>query len=418
MTIGKWLWTLRSVLRKLWVRVAAYAVLAVIAAIASPILSPLVPQGWADILGDDAVDQVVSILSTSMLAVTTFSLSIAVNAYNAASQTATPRAIAVLQEDPTTQKTLATFLGAFVFAIVSVIGLSANYYDSGARVILFISAIAVMSIVVFALLRWIGYLQDFGRMGNILDRVEEAACLALITRLDMPYLGGRPIEDGPPEYAHDVAAQDAGYVQHIDVDAINEWAEGAGAQVWLAAMPGDFVFPGEVLVRVNGMAPSEEAASEICTAFSVAPQRSFEQDPEHGMVVLSEIASRAMSPSVNDPGTAIAVVDRQLAVLLKWQVRQDPEVDFGSVHVPSVEPSDMADAAFRPIIRDAANNSEVLERLLLAFRALSTTAPDVFAKPMAALIEDFDDRVQRADGLSVWDNARLSKIRNTPDAAP
>lgn len=410
--ISKWLWTLRSILRQLWVRVAAYAVLALVAAAVAPTLSPLVPVGWADVLGDNAVDRVVSILTSSMLAVTTFSLSIAVNAYNAASQTATPRAIALLQEDPTTQKTLATFLGAFVFAIVSVIGLSANYYDSGARVILFLSSILVMSIVVFALLRWIGYLQDFGRMENILDRVEHAARSSLQTRLDIPYLGGRPITEAAPEYAHDIVTDTSGYVQHVDMDALNTWAEAAGAQIWLAAMPGDFVTPGAVLVRINGAAPSEDALATMRNAFAVARQRSYDQDPRHGMIVLSEVASRALSPSVNDPGTAIAVIDRELSVLLEWRVREIPDVVFGAIHVPSVEPQDMLDAAFRPIIRDAVGHSEVLERLFLSFRALRTRAPDVFERPVAALLDDLEDRIAHSTGLSQWDMDRIARCRD------
>lgn len=411
--INKWIWTLRSILRQLWVRVAAYAVLALAAAAVAPTLSPLVPEGWATVLGDNAVDRVVTILTNSMLAVTTFSLSIAVNAYNAAAQTATPRAIALLQEDPTTQKTLATFLGAFVFAIVSVIGLSASYYDSGARVILFLASILVMAIVVFALLRWIGYLQDFGRLENILDRVEDAARRSLTTRLDTPYLGGHPIAGPAPDYAHKIKADTSGYVQHIDMKAIHEWAEGAGTQVWLETMPGDFVFPGATLVRVNGATPSEEGECTIQNAFSVARQRSYDQDPQYGMVVLSEIASRALSPSVNDPGTAIAVIDRQLSVLLEWRMREGPEVLFDTIHVPSFEPAQIIDAAFRPIVRDADSHSEVIVRLIVAFRALAHRAEDVFATPIASIADDLDERISGSERLSQWDHACIDKSRET-----
>lgn len=410
--IGTWLWTARSILRQLWVRVAAYAILAIIAASAAPTLSPLVPVAWIDILGDGAVDRVLTILTTAMLPVATFSLSIAVNAYNAAAQTATPRAIALLQEDPTTQKTLATFLGAFVFAVVAVIGQSANYYDAGARVILFLASILVMSVVVFTLLRWIGYLQDFGRLENILDRVDAAVRGSLKTRLEMPCLGGQPADGPAPDDAVAGVAKSAGYVQHIDVDAINTWAEGAGAQVWLDARPGDFVAPGTTLVWVAGQTPDDPDVDTLCEAFALDRQRSYDQDPQHGMIVLSEIASRALSPSVNDAGTAIAVIDRQLSILLEWRERDTPDVLFNAVHVTPLAPSDILDAAFRPIIRDAANHSEVLERLIVAFQVLRTRAPDVFDAAIDSLLDDIDDRVARSDGLSDWDMARIKRCRD------
>ncbi|MBY4892213.1 DUF2254 domain-containing protein [Rhodobacteraceae bacterium N5(2021)] len=412
--IGKWLWVVRSILRRLWVRVAAYAVLALVAAGVAPTLSPLVPEGWAAFVGEDAVDRILTILTTAMLPVATFSLSIAVNAYNAASQTATPRAIALLQEDPTTQKTLATFVGAFVFAVVAVIGSSANFYDTGARVIVFFAAIAVLLFVVFALLRWIGYLQDFGRMENTLDRVQAAARESLNTRLSMPYLGGRRADEDAPDYAHDVTTEGSGYVQHIDMAAINSFAKDAGAQIWLVAMPGDFVTPGTCLLRINGMAPSDADASALCDTFTVRRQRTYDQDPEYGLTVLSEIASRALSPSVNDPGTAIAVIDRVLSVLLDWQEGPDPEVEFDAVCVAPIAPQDMVDAAFRPIIRDAAGHSEVLERLILAFQALNDRAPGVFSEPMGALLQDLDERVDKSAALSQWDTDRIARARKTP----
>jgi uncharacterized membrane protein len=316
-----------------------------------------------------------------------------------------------LQEDPTTQKTLATFLGAFVFAIVAVIGLNASYYDSGARVILFAASILVMTIVVLALLRWIGYLQDFGRMENILDRVEDAARTSLSSRLDMPYMGGHPHQGSVPDGAVEVAAQGSGYVQHIDMNALQDWAEEAGAQVWITAMPGDFLYPGAQLLCVLGTEPDAKACDAIQDAFSVERQRSYDQDPRHGMVVLSEIAQRALSPSVNDPGTAIAVIDRELSVLLEWQVREGPEVMFEALHVPSVEPAQMIDAAFRPIVRDAGGHSEVIVRLLLAFRALSSGAPEVFTAPVESITEDLDDRIERSNALSEWDMTQIESAR-------
>jgi uncharacterized membrane protein len=39
------------------------------------------------------------------------------------------------------------------------------------------------------------------------------------------------------------------------------------------------------------------------TAFTLGDMRYFEEDPRFGLITLSEIASRALSPAVNDPGT-------------------------------------------------------------------------------------------------------------------
>ncbi len=406
--IGKWLWMLRSVLRRLWVRVGAFAVLAIATAASAPALAPTVPDGWTEILGSNAVDQVLGILASSMLAVTTFSLSIAVNAFTAAAGSATPRAIALLQEDHTTQTTLATFLGAFVYSIVAIIGLNAGYYSDGGRFVLFASTVIVVGFVVVALLRWIAYLPDFGRMQNTLNRVEEAARDALTTRLAAPFMGGHASDGSVPDGSHGILSQSTGYVQHVDMQELQDWAEDAGAQIWLAAFPGDFVHPATPLVHVLGDAPDDRAQTRIRDALTIERARTFDQDPRFGMIVFAEIASRAVSPGINDPGTAIAVIGRQLAVLAEWTGQDGPEVDFPRLHVAALDPAEMLDLAFRGIARDGRGMSEVQVHLIRALRALAACAPEVYGPAAEAFLQDIRDGADAAD-LSDWDRTRIAQ---------
>jgi len=406
--ISRWVWMLRGVLRRLWVRVASFAVLALVAAGLAPVLAPLVPQVWSEALGGDAVDQVLSILASSMLAVTTFSLSIAVTAFTAAASTATPRATALLQEDQTTQTTLATFLGAFVYSIVAIIGLNAGYYGEGGRVVLFGSTIFVAAVVVFALLRWIGYLPGFGRMNDTLDRVEVATRNALEARLAEPWLGGHPFAGAVPDGTWPVRLDCTGYVQYVDVEAVQDCAQKYGLQVWMGALPGEFVYISTEVLHVLG---SRDAEARLRDAFTVAPSRSFDQDPLHGLVVLAEIASRALSSGVNDPGTATAVIGRQVSVLSIWTRREEPDVRFDRVHVPAIRPEDALDVAFRPILRDGIGTSEVLVRLIAALNALDRIASETYGAGVDRLLAEVDDRLERATGLSARDRAEIAQAR-------
>lgn len=406
--VSKWLWTLRSVLRELWVRVASFALLAILTAATAPLLSPLVPQGWAEAFGGGAVSAVLQILASSMLAVTTFSLSIAANAFTAAESSATPRSTALLQKDRTTQTTLATFLGAFVYSVVGIVGLNAGYYDAGARVVLFGATVLVLIIVVVALLRWMGYLPDFGRMDNTLDRVEEAAHDALATRLETPWLGGHPYRGEVPDGATPVRAAETGYVQHVDMGALNEAATENGSQIYLSLLPGDFVYDGAPLLYCLGETGNSDRLRD---AITIGRTRNFDQDPRYGMIVLAEIGSRALSPGVNDPGTAIAVINRELAVLARWRSREVPDVHFDAVHVPPSEPRDLVESAFRPIIRDGASNAEVQLHVMDALDALNKIAPEIFGEVARDLLDEIRDRTSEGEGLSKRDLDDLAKRR-------
>lgn len=53
---------------------------------------------------------------------------------------------------------------------------------------------------------------------------------------------------------------------------------------------------------------SDIDASRIAQAFLLGDVRQFDEDPRFGLIVLSEIASRALFLAVNDPGTAIVII--------------------------------------------------------------------------------------------------------------
>lgn len=107
--ISRWSWLLRQLKRRLWFRASLLSVLAVATALAAILLEPFIPRDLSARIGAQAVDDILNILASSLLAVTIFSLSTAVSAYSAATSSVSPRATKLLIEDVTTQNVLATF---------------------------------------------------------------------------------------------------------------------------------------------------------------------------------------------------------------------------------------------------------------------------------------------------------------------
>lgn len=393
---SKIIWHLLRQLRKVWVRVASFAVLAIVTAGVAQLVAPLIPSTWTVKIGADSVDQILSILASSMLAVTTFSLAIAISAFAAAASTATPRATALLQEDPTAQNVLATFLGAFLFSLVGIIALQAGYYNSAGRLVLFVATAAVIALVVLALLRWISHLMTFGRMGDTLDRVEAAAITSLENRLKNPFLGGRPLLTSIPTTCIPILSSEAGYVLHVDVGKLDTVAQSLKIKIWLNALPGSFVHQASPLLHVEREINNDDTIQKLRNAFIVGSERSFEQDPRFGLIVISEIASRALSPAVNDPGTAISVVGRLVRILARWKDDPDAKIHHESVFVPPIIPAELIVDAFRPIVRDGASNVEVQIRVQKALHALADIAPNIFAAPASDMVADARSRAQVA----------------------
>lgn len=381
-------WNLyRAWRQKVWLRVVALALLSVLSAVLAQVLAPYVPPLIAIKTGSDAVSQILQILASSMLAVTTFSLSIAVSGFSAAADSATPRATALLQEDTTTQNVLATFIGAFLFSLLGLIALNAQLYNQSGKVVLYLFTIAIVLLVVVALIRWIGHLMSFGRMDNTLDRVERATANALKKRLNDPYLRGCQMKGDIPADAVAVDAVATGYVEYVDMGALQAVADEFEGEIFVTRIPGSFVVERGPLVHVLAKDLSDTAIERLQAAFSIGSQRVFDEDPRFGLIVLSEIASRALSPAINDPGTAISVLGRLVRILSHWKERAEPEVDYPAVHVIPINPAEALQDGFRPIARDGAAIVEVQIRLQKALIAIRQSVPEAFDAPAADLAD-------------------------------
>ncbi|TMV66703.1 DUF2254 domain-containing protein, partial [Thioclava sp. BHET1] len=340
-------------------------------------------KSLSGLIGQGAVGQILQILATSMLTVTTFSLGIMVSALSGAAGSATPRTLTLLKRDTTTQNALATFLGTFLFSLVGIVALQAGIYHDGGRFILFIATVLVIALIVVAMLRWIAHLGDFGRLLDSISRVEAATRNAIEGRLETPYLGGNPRRGPPPAGSWPVHAEAAGYVQHLDTAALSALAEDCDGTIHIEALPGAFVHAAYPIVWIHG-ARSEAHADRARRAFTVGELRNYDQDPRFGLTVLAEVASRALSPAVNDPGTAIDVIGRGLRLLTRWGRHGDISLRYPRLWVPEVRTEDLFEDFFRPIARDAAGMVEVQIRLHKALIALAGIPPALFAGPAFA----------------------------------
>lgn len=369
-----WRVRLSRITRRIWFRAAVISVLSVMLALASAVLAPLISYEFSLKVGSDSVDSILTILASSMLAVTTFSLAAMVAAFSRAAQQVTPRATQLLIEDKGAQNALSTFLGAFLFAIVGIIALSTGIYGPQGRVILYAGTIVLIIWIAVILLRWIHTLTQFGRVEDAIRRIERATGEA-INHFPGPILVGGETGPAAPDDAVEATSSATGYITVIDREALASCAKGASARVWILASAGELVARGQALAAVDRPIDDERLAA-IAAAFQIEPQRSFDHDPRFGMVVLAEIGSRALSPAVNDPGTAIAALTAGQRLLEgAADKRADPTTGDPSVIEAGVPFDTMVAELVRPIARDGARIAEVGVRIqtLLGAVAQSVT---------------------------------------------
>ena len=187
-----------------------------------------------------------------------------------------------------------------------------------------------------------------------------------------------PVQSDRIRDAAKVRLSKAGYVQVIDFDTIAAAAQNADVLIFLPFQTGDFVVPDADPIGIH---PPERATPELARilrrAILIGVHRTPVQDLEYSIRHLVEIAVRAMSPAINDPYTAVAVIQRLSAT---WPQIFARELPTGTVQdadgtprviFPPLSHRSLLKASFNQIRQTAADKPFVLIHLLKAFEQLA-----------------------------------------------
>ena len=173
----------------------------------------------------------------------------------------------------------------------------------------------------------------------------------------------------------------SGYLQFIDFQSLVSIASELDILLELYFRSGDYLVKDVELgiIYLNDIL-EEEKISRIQNQFTVGKNRSQQQDAEHSIHQMVEIAARALSPGVNDPYTAITCIDNLTATMcylanVKFPSKYllDKEGKLRVIAYPLTYEG-MLDAAFNQIRQYAKGNPSVIIRLMEALITINKFA--------------------------------------------
>jgi uncharacterized membrane protein len=107
-----------------------------------------------------------------------------------------------------------------------------------------------------------------------------------------------------------------GAIQALDIRGLAGWAREHECLVVLCRRVGDFVPAGAPLIQTYGGGPSgPRAEAKLRGMIALGDERTIEQDPAFAIRIMVDIADKALSPAINDPTTAVQVLDHLSDVL-------------------------------------------------------------------------------------------------------
>ncbi len=341
--------------------------------------------------GPEGARALLSAIISSMISFTALVFSITIVVLQLTSSQFSPRVLRTFLRDRFNQITLGVFVATFVYAMVVLRAVRGTADASP-----FVPQLAVTTAFVFVLgsvLVFLVYLHHTAqaiRAATIIGGIAEETRVVLDRR--------HPAEDDDdvdlPE--HDridgtggrlVFAHRPGVVLSISMKAVADAAQRTGATVEGLRSLGEFVPGGAALFRVfddhdhdRDHDHDDGDDERLRDAVLLGEERGLDEDVGFGLRQLVDIALRALSPGVNDPTTAVQVLDqlhdllRRLATRslpVRCVVRRDDRV---VATTPSAGFADYLDLAVDEIHHWGSEDPRIRARLCGLLREVYTVA--------------------------------------------
>lgn len=249
----------------------------------------------------------------STIAASTFTLVVLVSsavllAVQLASAQLTPRIIAMVYRNPYQKSAFALFLFTFTFS-VSVL---ARIEDSAPRIASYVAAYGfLLNLALFIL-----FIDNIGKMLRPSSAVRAVALSGRsVIRTVYPSLlqkdsaAAAPIEAISDEQPRVVLSTVDGAVLAFDMRGLVALAQRSNCLIELVPEVGQFIAVDDPLFRIY-QGGDGIADSSLRNSVAVGAERTPEQDPLFAFRILVDIASKALSPAINDPTTAVLAIDQ------------------------------------------------------------------------------------------------------------
>lgn len=358
---------------------------------------------------------------SGLITMTSLVVSVTVVILTTAASQLGPQLITYFMRDRQIQFVLGLFLGTTLYVVIVIRTLNDAL---GAEGIPHVAVTVASLLTVACLLALLLYVHKIAR-SVIADNLVEEVSQSLHSDIRSILQDEAAKNDAPSIALNEQTCLSAslgrvGYIQLIDYASLVRLAHRHDAIIRLNVRAGDFVLgDGQHIDVWNGPEDNETFLDSIRASAVIGANRTSAQDLELGLRQLVEIGLRSLSPGINDPFTAEAVIDRIGSALEAIFARPLPSCfladEKGQIRVIA-DRSDIAGlvaTAFNQLRQAAASQPAVIIALI---ETVGRLAPSTSQQARQALLEQLE-RLEQTAAAANYGAADLADVRAATNAA-
>lgn len=344
---------------------------------------------------------ILSSIASATITLTALVFSITMLILQLTSSRYSPRLLRTFLKDRNSQLTLGVFVGTFTFALASLRTIAADESDSPG----FSVSVAVLLalVTVFVFIQYIDHTAKQIRITAIMESIakETRNAIEKVFPEEPEPAVARPLLDGP--LVRTIAAPKPGILVDLSVARLVAAAARADAQIEVTAPIGRFIPEGAPLLRIRSL--SDDGDVDLGSEITIQRERTIARDALYGLRQLVDIAERSLSPSTNDPTTAVQAIDEIHDLLRRVARRPFPtgqHLDDGGqlrLVVPQRTWEEFVDLSVDEILLYGSQSLQITSRLADMLDDLISIAPPDRRPPLQRKRDAVEQARRRVEAL-------------------
>jgi uncharacterized membrane protein len=337
-----------------------------------------------------------SILSTiigGILSLTVFSFTMVMVVLNQASSNFSPRLLPNLVSNKKHQIILGIYIGTLLYCILILISLGAYGIDSKSLGLSTMLA-AILSLVCIGL--FVYFIHSISRaiqIHNIIDRIYYSTSKYLEKRLLDQKKNKVVLRAINTENWTTITINKTGYYRGFDTSLLKDSLKEKHNQIEVLPYINQHIWKGMPLLKIKD-AVADDERDNLIFCCNISSDRHEGNRGVTGMIKLMEIAVKAMSPGINDPGTAIDAINKigqLLDEFLKFPAISSKSVADNNLIITenTISAKELVRIIIQPIRLYAKHDNSVLFVLVKSLQFIATN-PHVSTDNKAVIITELE----------------------------
>jgi uncharacterized membrane protein len=280
-------------------------------------------MGWMGLRDASAARSIISTIAAGVIALTVFSFSMVMVVLNQAASQLSNRVLDQLIGNRFQQVVLGIYIGTIVFALLLLTTIREG--DTGNSVPALSTYLLILLAVtdIFLFIYFLHYITRTVKYEVIIARIHKETRDAMDAQLTEAEAGP---EEGHAPLPFVVCADRSGVHEEVEVKELLRYCDRHDIVVEINILPGTFILRGAPLLLVDRPI-AEDVQNGLRPLVPLAQSESVEANFAFGFRQLTEVAMKALSPGINDPGAALLSL-RALMDLYAYRLQHHPVSHF------------------------------------------------------------------------------------------